>query len=137
MTLKERVAKVIRRPKIVFLLAALLVLGAGAWYLLGSGSASSQGFISESDYVSTRIGEGQAVVQSRLGAPLPLSDVPDVLPAPPGESCIYYQDNVPTIDGTIYRLCFRNGVLATKDGYGPLFDSPPLNTASPSASSSA
>jgi len=35
--------------------------------------------------------------------------------------CLYYQDSVPTIDGTIYRFCFRSGALDLKDGYGPPF----------------
>lgn len=130
---RNKVAAILSRPWAIVVIVAIPVLAAAAWFLLKSADTSGQGFISESEFVSARIGESQSVVQSRLGTPLASSDVPDVLPVPSGGSCVYYQDEVPTIDGTIYRLCFRNKVLILKDGYGPLFDSPPLSSATPSA----
>jgi hypothetical protein len=114
--------------RVIVLSLVLPALGAAGWELSRQVQASGQGSISEDEFLAARIGETQAVVESRLGPPLSPSDIPAILPQPAGWTCLYYEDDTPTIDGTTYRLCFRDGLLASKDGYGPLFDAAPLGS---------
>jgi hypothetical protein len=103
---------------------AELWFGGAAVTLVAVSACSSAGSeISDAQYRAVSVGTPERSLQSQFGAPLALTDVPEVLPTPPGQVCLYYQDNAPTIDGTIYRFCFRNGALDLKDGYGPLFES--------------
>ncbi|HEU5353741.1 MAG TPA: hypothetical protein VFU65_04745 [Actinocrinis sp.] len=101
----------------------LAVGGVAVTLVAVSACSSAGGEISDVQYRAVSVGAAENSLRSEFGGPLALADVPQILPTPPGDECLYYQDNVPTIDGTIYRFCFRNGVLDLKDGYGPLFES--------------
>lgn len=127
-------AKLLTRRRVIVFSIVLLVVSAGAWEVHRIVQASGQGFISEDKFLAARPGEKQVVVESRLGPPLSSSEIPVVLSKPAGWTCLYYEDDAPTIDGSTYRICFQGGVLVAKDGYGPLFDSPPLSSMAASQS---
>lgn len=86
-----------------------------------------QGYITEDQYIAVKQGDSQQALASKFGPPLGPADIykPPTTPAS-SDSCVFYQDDVPTIDGTIYRICFKSGLVTVKDGWGPLFDYPPL-----------
>lgn len=87
-------------------------------------SAGDRGGISLAQFESVKPGQSESSVETRLGQPLTQQDVeyPD---RPAGDACIYYLDSSYAIQGgSTFRLCFRGGVLAFKDGSGQDFFTP-------------
>ncbi|GAA1240786.1 hypothetical protein GCM10009665_34540 [Kitasatospora nipponensis] len=118
----------------VAVIGGLLIAGYN-WVSDRFSPPKGHGYISEDQYLAVKTGDSQQDLATRLGTPLQTADIPHVRDVPASsDSCVYYQDDVSTIDGTIYRICFKAGQVTFKDGYGPLFDQPPLG---PSASASA
>lgn len=110
----------------VALIAGLLFAGY-RWVSDHFRPAKNQGYISEDQYLAVKTGDSQSDLAAKFGKPLDAVDIPHTRDIPSfSDICVYYQDDVPTIDGTIYRICYKDHRVTFKDGYGPLFDQPPL-----------
>ena len=98
-------------PTLLGLGMAAAVIGLFIWQTLAS-------LLEPDDYAALRVGQRRAEIASRLPSRQYPERPPGVRepPVPSGARCEYYRSsgNVPARD-VVYRLCFKDGRLASKD----------------------